>query len=312
MSSFMDVYNSMGGVMGGLPQGGVRPFQPSRGPMGGSFTAVPYGGGMQGMRLQPNVSFGNRERFATQPTTNTSGTFQQYMDSFNASPISQIATPLSEDTFNKQFGGQPQPAAFPADMTAADMNANMTPSFGNMGGAFGAGIGSIFNRFRNPAGFTPTGFNSGFLPTPPPPGGFRRPGALPEDQLMTLTTANPFSSGPDAQNPMLGNRFNQARMNAGMGGIASLMPPSMRPAPPGFMRPMDQRVTDNLRRLQQAFLGNMPQPTAQPNPSQFMQLQTDLTRSRPEAQRPPSAANNFLAALGAQGGNRFGGLMPQG
>ena len=30
-------------------------------------TAVPYGGGMQGMRLQPNVSFGNRERFAPQP-----------------------------------------------------------------------------------------------------------------------------------------------------------------------------------------------------------------------------------------------------
>ncbi len=298
------MYSSMSGVMSGLPQGGVRPFQPSRGPMGGSFTAVPYGGGMQGMRLQPNVSFGNRERFAPQPQPafNTSGTYQDYRDSFNASIFGPIGTPLSEDAFNQRFGGQPQP---PQDsLQPADMNANMTPSFGNMGGAFGAGIGSIFNRLGNPGGFTPTGFSGTRpLPTPIPPGGFRRPGALPEDQRMLLTTANPFSSGPDAQNPMVGNRFNQARMNAGMGGIASLMPPSMRPAPPGFMRPMDQRVTDNLRRLQQAFLGNMPQPTAQPNPSQFMQ---------PEAQRPPSAANNFLAALGFQGGNRFGGLMPQG
>ena len=57
---------------------------------------------------------------------------------------------------------------------------------------------------------------------------------------------------------------------------------------------MDQGVTDNLRRLQQAFLGNMPQPAAQPNPSQFMQPQ-------PQQPTPPSAANNFLAALLAAG-----------
>ena len=209
MSSPM--YSSMSGVMSGLPQGGVRPFQPSRGPMGGSFTAVPYGGGMQGMRLQPNVSFGNRERFAPQPLPMPRGGMM-------------MGNPFQGMGFG--MGAQPQPPQVsPQPITP------MTPSFGNMGGAFGAGIGSIFNRFRNPAGFTPTGFSGTRpLPTPIPPGGFRRPGALPEDQLMTLTTANPFSSGPDAQDPMLGNRFNQARMNAGMGGIASLMPPSMRPA----------------------------------------------------------------------------------
>jgi hypothetical protein len=277
MSRFMDVFNSMRGVMGGLPQGGVRPFQPSRGP----------------------TSFGNRERFAPQPQSafNTSGTFQDYMDSFNASPISQIATPLNEDTFNKQFGGQPQPSQ------VSQQPAIMTPSFGNMGGAFGAGIGSIFNRFRNPAGFTPTGFSgTPFLPTPSPPGGFRRPGALPEDQLMTLTTANPFSSGPDAQNPMLGNRFNQARMNAGMGGIASLMPPSMRPAPPGFMRPMDQGMRDQLRKLQQVSLGSM-QPS---NPSQFMQPQPQPRRGT------LSSLNTSNSLASAAFGGGFGGLMPQG
>lgn len=292
MSSPM--YGSMSGVMSGLPQGGVRPFQPSRGPMGGFFTAVPYGGGMQGMRLQPNVSFGNRERFAPQqPAFNTSGTFQDYMDSFNASPISQIATPLNEDTFNKQFGGQPQPPQVsPQPITP------MAPSFGNMGGAFGAGIGSIFNRFRNPAGFTPTGFSgTPPLPTPIPPGGFRRPGALPEDQRMILTTANPFSSGPDAQDPMLGNRFNQARMNAGMGGIASLRP-GVPPLPPGAMRPMDQMMRDELRKLQQVSLSSM-QP---PNPSQFMQLVTP----QPSPQRPFSG----LGSLGF--GSNFANVMQQG
>ena len=284
--------NQMMGIMGGLPQGGVRPFQPSRGPtgfgnrerFGGLMMSNPFQGMGFGMGGQPQpqpqpVPRGGMTGF------NTSGTFQDYMDSFNASPFSQIATPLREDTFNQQFGGQPQPPQ------VSQQPAIMTPSFGNMGGAFGAGIGSIFNRFRNPAGFTPTGFSgTPFLPTPPPPGGFRRPGALSEDQRMTLTTANPFSSGPDAQDPMLGNRFNQARMNAGMGGIASLMPPSMRPAPPGAMRPMDQGLRDELRRLQQAFLGNMPQPAAQPNPSQL------------QAQQQVQAAF----------GGGFGGLMPQG
>ena len=288
------MYSSMSGVMSGLPQGGVRPFQPSRGPMGGSFTAVPYGGGMQGMRLQPNVSFGNRERFAPQPQPafNTSGTYQDYMDSFRANPLGNLLHPMSQKQFNEQYGGQPQPSQ------VSQQPAVMTPSFGNMGGAFGAGIGSIFNRFRNPAGFTPTGFfGTPPLPTPIPPGGFRRPGALPEDQRMILTTANPFSSGPDAQDPMLGNRFNQARKNAGMGGIASLRP-GVPPLPPGAMRPMDQMMRDELRKLQHVSLGSM-QP---PNPSQFMQ-------PRPEAQRPPSA---FAAALGLGFGGGFGGFMPQG
>ena len=206
--------NQMMGIMGGLPQGGVRPFQPSRGPtgfgnrerFGGLMMSNPFQGMGFGMGGQPQpqpqpVPRGGMTGF------NTSGTFQDYMDSFNASPFSQIATPLREDTFNQQYGGQPQPPQ------VSQQPAIMTPSFGNMGGAFGAGIGSIFNRFRNPAGFTPTGFSgTPFLPTPPPPGGFRRPGALSEDQRMTLTTANPFSSGPDAQDPMLGNRFNQARI----------------------------------------------------------------------------------------------------
>ena len=56
-----------------------------------------------------------------------------------------------------------------------------------------------------------------------------QPGPMTEDERrMLLTTANPFSSGPDAINPVMGNRFNQARMEAGMGGIASLMPPQPR------------------------------------------------------------------------------------
>ena len=196
MSPPMPMYSSMSGVMSGLPQGGVRPFQPSRGPMGGSFTAVPYGNGMQGMRLQPNFSFGNRERFAPQPQPqpgfNTSGTFQDYVDSFNTSPISQIGTPLIEYAFNEQFGGQPQPPQVspqPAIPTFAPQPQPAIPTF---------------------------------APQP-------QPGPMTEDERrMLLTTANPFSSGPDAINPVMGNRFNQARMEAGMGGIASLMPPQPR------------------------------------------------------------------------------------
>lgn len=67
---------------------------------------------------------------------NTSGTFQGYMDSFNASPISQIATPLKEDTFNEQFGG------------STPMNLPQPPPAGGglLGGA--ASAANLFNQQR--------------------------------------------------------------------------------------------------------------------------------------------------------------------
>ena len=133
--------NQMMGIMGGLPQGGVRPFQPSRGP----------------------TSFGNRARFGGDPRLMPRGGMM-------------MGNPFQGMGFG--MGGQPQPPQL------------------------------------SPQPMTPT-----FAPQP-------QPAPMTEDERrMLLTTANPFSSGPDAINPMMGNRFNQARMEAGMGGIASLMPP---------------------------------------------------------------------------------------
>ena len=44
-----------------------------------------------------------------QSAINTSGTYQDYLDSFNASIFGPVGRPLSEDAFNQNFGGQPQP-----------------------------------------------------------------------------------------------------------------------------------------------------------------------------------------------------------
>ena len=252
----------MMGIMGGLPQGGVRPFQPSRGPnLSNFFTAVPYGGGMQGMRLQPNVSFGNRERFAPQPQPmfNTSGTYQDYRDSFNASIFGPIGRPLTEEAFNQRFGGQPQPPQVsPQPITP------MTPTF---------------------------------APQPQPAR------VMTEDERrMVLTTANPFSSGPDAINPMMGNRFNQARMEAGMGGIASLAPRQPIMNPFGRMGGLANLIRQQIQQDQMR--------SSQPsNPSQFMQ---PLGTPQPATQRPSNQPffSSGLASLGFGGG--FGGLMPQG
>ena len=152
--------NQMMGIMGGLPQGGVRPFQPSRGP----------------------TSFGNRARFGGDPRPMPRGGMM-------------MGNPFQGIGFG--MGGQPQPPQQPK----MDLR---TPQIDQI-------------DFGTPAVMTPT-----FAPQP-------QPGSMTEDERrMVLTTANPFSSGPDAINPMMGNRFNQARMEAGMGGIASLMPPQPR------------------------------------------------------------------------------------
>jgi len=170
--------NQMMGIMGGLPQGGVRPFQPSRGP----------------------TSFGNRARFGGDPRPMPRGGM---MMGFG-------------------MGGQPQPPQVsPQPITP------MTPTF---------------------------------APQPQPAR------VMTEDERrMVLTTANPFSSGPDAINPMMGNRFNQARMEAGMGGIASLAPrqPIMN-TPFGGMG----GLADLFRQFQMRSSFGSVQP---PNPSQFMQ-----------------------------------------
>jgi len=152
--------NQMMGIMGGLPQGGIRPFQPSRGP----------------------TSFGNRARFGGDPRPMPRGGMM-------------MGNPFQGIGFG--MGGQPQPPQQPK----MDLR---TPQIDQI-------------DFGTPAVMTPT-----FAPQP-------QPGSMTEDERrMVLTTANPFSSGPDAINPMMGNRFNQARMEAGMGGIASLMPPQPR------------------------------------------------------------------------------------
>jgi len=147
--------NQMMGIMGGLPQGGVRPFQPSRGP----------------------TSFGNRARFGGDPRPMPRGGMM-------------MGNPFQGIGFG--MGGQPQPPQVspqPAIPTFAPQPQPAIPTF---------------------------------APQP-------QPGPMTEDERrMLLTTANPFSSGPDAINPVMGNRFNQARMEAGMGGIASLMPPQPR------------------------------------------------------------------------------------
>ncbi len=180
--------NQMMGIMGGLPQGGVRPFQPSRGP----------------------TSFGNRARFGGDPRPMPRGGM---MMGFG-------------------MGGQPQPPQVsPQPITP------MTPTFA-------------------PQPITP--MTPTFAPQPQPAR------VMTEDERrMVLTTANPFSSGPDAINPMMGNRFNQARMEAGMGGIASLAPrqPIMN-TPFGGMG----GLADLFRQRMQQF-----QTTQPPNPSQFMQ-----------------------------------------
>ncbi len=174
--------NQMMGIMGGLPQGGVRPFQPSRGP----------------------TSFGSRERFGGMMMNN----------------------PFQGMGFG--MGGQPRPPQVSQQPATPTFNAQPQPFFP----------------------MTPT-----FAPQPAP--------MTEDERRMLLTTANPFSSGPDAINPMMGNRFNQARMEAGMGGIASLAPrqPIMN-TPFGGMG----GLADLFRQRMQQF-----QTTQPPNPSQFMQ-----------------------------------------
>ena len=244
-------FNQMMGIMGGLPQGGVRPFQPSRGPtsfanrarFGGLMMNNPFQGMGFGMGGQP------QPQPQPQPGFNTSGTYQDYMDSFNANPlISDLLHPMGPKQFNEQFGGQPQPPQVsPQPMTP------MTPTF---------------------------------APQPQPAR------VMTEDERrMLLTTANPFSSGPDAINPMMGNRFNQARMEAGMGGIASLAPrqPTMN-TPFGGMG----GLADLFRQRMQQF-----QTTQPPNPLQLTQL------SNPGGARTPSGGPTtpFLGLAG------FGNLM---
>ena len=294
MSPPMPMYSSMSGIMSGLPQGGVRPFQPSRGPtsfdnrarfggmmMGNPFQGMgfgmggqpqpqpmPRGGMMMGRQPQPQPAF----------NTNTSGTFQDYMDSFNASPISQIATPLREDTFNEQFGGQPQPPQVSPQPSQVSLQpAVMTPRPGLQPQPYFP--------------MTPT-----FAPQP-------QPAPMTEaERNMILTTANPFSSGPNAQNPMMGNTFNRARMEAGMGGIASLAPrqPTMNPfnGMGGLADLFRQQIQQMQRRSSQPS-----------NPSQFMQ---PLATPQPATQRPSNQPFFSSGLASAAFGGGFGGLMPQG
>ena len=219
MSSPM--YGSMSGVMSGLPQGGVRPFQPSRGP----------------------TSFGNRARFGGDPRPVPRGGMM-------------MGNPFQGIGFG--MGGQPQPPQVsPQPITP------MTPTF---------------------------------APQPQPAR------VMTEDERrMVLTTANPFSSGPDAINPMMGNRFNQARMEAGMGGIASLAP--RQP----IMNPFNRMggLADLFRQLQMRSSFGSVQP---PNPSQFMQPQP---QPQPSPQRPNPFG--FLGLAGSRGlASNFANVMPQG
>ena len=257
-------FNQMMGIMGGLPQGGVRPFQPSRGPT--SFgNRARFGGMMMGNPFQ-GMGFGMGAQPQPQPQPqpdrlafNTSGTYQDYMDSFRAHPFSGLIHPMGPKQFNEKYGGQPQPPQVsPQPMTP------MTPTF---------------------------------APQPQPAR------VMTEDERrMVLTTANPFSSGPDAINPMMGNRFNQARMEAGMGGIASLAPrqPIMNPFSRmgGLANLIRQQIQQDQMRSSQPS-----------NPSQFMQ---PLATPQPATQRPSNQPffSSGLASLGFGGG--FGGLMPQG
>lgn len=223
--------NQTMGIMGGLPQGGVRPFQPSRGP----------------------TSFGNRARFGGDPRPVPRGGMM-------------MGNPFQGIGFG--MGGQPQPSQQPK----MDFR---TPQIDQI-------------DFGTPAVMTPT-----FAPQP-------QPGSMTEDERrMVLTTANPFSSGPDAQNPMMGNRFNQARMETGMGGIASLAPrqPTMNP----FNRMGG--LADLFRQMQMRSSFGSVQP---PNPSQFMQPQP-----QPSPQRPNPFG--FLGLAGIRGlGSNFANVMPQG
>lgn len=225
------MYGSMSGVMSGLPQGGVRPFQPSRGP----------------------TSFGNRARFGGMMMNNP---FQSMGFGMGAQPQPQ-PMPRGGMMMGFGMGGQPQPPQVsPQPITP------MTPTF---------------------------------APQPQPAR------VMTEDERrMVLTTANPFSSGPDAINPMMGNRFNQARMEAGMGGIASLAPrqPTMNP----FNRMGG--LADLFRQMQMRSSFGSVQPS---NPSQFMQLVTP----QPRPQRPNPFGFLGLAGIGGLGGN-FANVMQQG
>lgn len=213
--------NQMMGIIGGLPQGGVRPFQPSRGP----------------------TSFGNRARFGGDPR-----------------PVPRGGMMMGNPFQGMGFGMGVQPQPQPLQVSPQPM----TP-------------------------MTPT-----FAPQPQPAR------VMTEDERrMVLTTANPFSSGPDAINPMMGDRFNQARMEAGMGGIASLAPrqPTMNP----FNRMGG--LADLLRQMQMRSSFGSVQP---PNPSQFMQPQP-----QPSPQRPNPFGFLGLAGIGGLGGN-FANVMQQG
>ena len=145
MSSPM--YGSMSGVMSGLPQGGVRPFQPSRGPMGNPFTAVPYGGDVCKVCVcNRMLAFGNRERFAPQPLPMPRGGMM-------------MGNPFQGMGFG--MGAQPQPPQVsPQPITP------MTPTL----------WAHLVHNNTGPARVMTEDE--------------RR--MVPEDQLMTLTTANPF------------------------------------------------------------------------------------------------------------------------